>query len=318
MGGGNSGGGGSSGAVSYPAYMQTFHGLMLDSGGADTPTYSFMDLYNTATSGASPFSAAVAFDPSTNITNMDTALSTLQSHITAMAYATDWVLMLSHACSAVDASLMTDTRLTSEVDAYSDILDDELTVKNIPRFQGGMRDMGAVMTSAFTIGQALMEAFKLRDVAKFEADLYLKREDKRFDLVDSAVKTMMQALLQKADLRRAMAVASVEKERIAIVANKEESDMNVKYDEADAEWDLKCLQYGANMLASIGGGTATHSNVSRSQTASVMGGAMSGAAMGIAATAGLAAAGVAMPPLGIGAMIAGGAILGGGMSGGLF
>jgi len=305
MGGGNSGGGGSSGAVSYPAYMQAFHGLMLDSGGADTPTYSFMDLYNTATSGDSPFGLAVAYDPDANITNMDTSLSKLESTLNAMAYGTDWTNMASIAVSIMDAKVFSDSRIASEVAAFSAVAEDEVTTTILPRFQAGMRDAGAVLTSAYTIGQAIINAMKSRDINKMSADLYLMRDRERLAHMDAAIKDMAQMHLQHKEFVRAFTALSLEKERLAVVAYKEESDMNVKYDEADAKWDLECIQYGANLLAAIGGGTATTSNIPRSQTASVIGGALSGAAVG--AGVGFVAGGSpgALVGAGVGALVGG-------------
>ena len=78
MGGGSAGGGGSSGKTDYPDYMKTWHGIALDASGVDTLTTSVTDSMNTAI-GSSPYSTAVAYDPDTDISAWETAVSGFDS-----------------------------------------------------------------------------------------------------------------------------------------------------------------------------------------------------------------------------------------------
>ena len=52
-------------------------------------------------------------------------------------------------------------------------------------------------------------------------------------------------------------------------------DRNAAIDEADAKWDLSVFQFGSNLLASIGGGTAVPYMTGTNTTASAIGGALS-------------------------------------------
>ena len=73
----------------------------------------------------------------------------------------------------------------------------------------------------------------------------------------------------------------IEANRMKIVALKEQTDTDLKYDEADATWDLEVFQYGCNVLASIGGGVASPKGSKQPSTSqSMIGGALSGAAAG--------------------------------------
>jgi hypothetical protein len=53
----------------------------------------------------------------------------------------------------------------------SDILDDDINEIALPRFETGMRDMNAVISSSFVIGRALIETAKTKALARFSADL---------------------------------------------------------------------------------------------------------------------------------------------------
>jgi len=73
---------------------------------------------------------------------------------------------------------------------------------------------------------------------------------------------------------------SVEANRIKIVAKKEQTDQDAVIDDSDAKWDLEVFQYGGNLMAAIGGGTAIPNLAKKNAAASVIGGAMMGAASG--------------------------------------
>ena len=91
---------------------------------------------------------------------------------------------------------------------------------------------------------------------------------------DQMVRLMLQRISFQGDYMKTV----IEGNRIKIVANKEEMDINLEIDKNDALWDLEVFQHGANMLAAIGGGTTTTKTPTQAQ--SVLGGAMSGAAAG--------------------------------------
>jgi hypothetical protein len=94
----------------------------------------------------------------------------------------------------------------------------------------------------------------------------------------------------------------IEAMRIKIVAKKEESDKNIDIDEQDALWDLEVFQYGANVMASIQGGTVSNGPRRPSTAASVLGGALSGAAAGAMIGSTMTPAGGLMP-MAIGAVL---------------
>jgi hypothetical protein len=297
-GGGSGSSGGSSGTIDYPAYMKTVHGLLLDGGGADTPSSSVVDCINTALA-TSPYTGLTAYDPDTDITaqesaittfsalasalayhtdydimaaagkaeidivapstNLDTALSTLvtlvgnlnyhtdfdaiavaagdeidtvhpktayttaiglvQTLVTAMTYHTDYDAMVAAAVAEIDAVLLPASLITAKAAAYASDLDTAIDTATYARFQAGMRDIGAVMTSAFTIGAANIEAEKTRQVSKFTTDLNFQSYSERTDLIKTGVQQMLAMFIGKIEKQHGVALAELEnaKDRSAIL-----------------------------------------------------------------------------------------------------
>lgn len=264
MGGGSGssgGGGGGSGAVSYPAYLEAVHGDWLNNGGADTITQSVTDTMNTAF-GASPWAAATAYNPDADIVNMIAAPNNLQTLVTLLSAGTGLDTLISQ--------ILDESRITNSVNAFSNDLDDRLASEILPRFEAGMRNINAVVSSAFAIGRALIEEGQNRQVARYNADIRLK------SFGDDAIKVIG----MKLEYQKSVSQMLAEAYRIKIVAKKEERDANLKIDESDALWDLEVFQYGANLMAAIGGGTSSPNTKQPSTSQSMIGGAMTGAAAG--------------------------------------
>lgn len=122
---------------------------------------------------------------------------------------------------------------------------------------------------------------------------------------DTAAKSAVQMLLQKKEMERAIAAMSIEKERLAMIAENAQHEEDVRLDEANAKWDLDVFQHGANVLAGIAGGTHSTSSPSygRSAGMNALGGALSGAAAG-------AMIGSAVPGIGTAVGAGVGALLG--------
>ena len=397
--GSSGGGGGGTGVVEYPAYMETIHSDWVDNTGADTSTDSVTDIMNAAL-GNSPWIGQTPYDPDADITAYEAAISGFDTILAGITETTEWADLfaqavtsitigdvtvvdesVSDAVAVVDSTVsdvvvadktivdksvsgITDAEIIIDSAAFGASLDDQIITTVLPRFQGGMRDINAVVSSAFVIGQSIIESFKDRDVAKHESGLRVSAEHKNADIdisvatinlskdvsmatsnltkdtdvatvnlnknvgvatanlskdvnistsnltknvnianmnIDKEVKIgtanlskdvniaqirnsaadqMIRLLIQKYAWEEAYTKIVVEGKRIKIVAKKEENDLEIKIDEADALWDLEVFQYGSNLLASIGGGTVSPGGKEPSTAQSMIGGAMSGAAAG--------------------------------------
>lgn len=254
-----SGGGGGSGAVSYPAYMQTIHNDWLDNTGVDTISSSITDVMDAAL-GNSPFTGLDAYDPDADVTAMIAAEDLLQDLVDLLSTGTTLDTLISN--------VLDESRIDDLVDEFEADAAARLVATILPRFRRGMQNINAVVSSAFVIGEAVIEAEQERNVNRYSAELHAKAG------IDNAI----QVINLKLEYQRIASQMLAEIYRYKIVAKKEETDVNADIDDKDAKWDLEVFQYGANLLASIGGGTASTRGPTRAQ--SVLGGAMSGAAAG--------------------------------------
>jgi len=274
------GGGGQSGKVDYPDYIETIHGQALDHAGTDTPTSSVTDLVNTAL-GSSPFSGETSYDPATPISEMEDALTSFAALVDGLDAETDWLSIIATAKGFVDDEFFDEDEVERELEAYSDQLRDQLDMVVLPRFRGGMRDINAVMSSAFAVGESIIEASNQRDVSKFLADLRLKMKTKKDEIIVQSAMKMLEYNLNTVELKKALMHYNAEVKRLTIVANKEETDTQLYIDVQDAKWDLEAMAYLGNMIASIAGASTVREGIDGPSTLrTAMGGALSGAAAG--------------------------------------
>ncbi len=258
------GGGSASGQIGYPAYVETIHSLYLSHGATDVPLYSMNDLMNVIWTGVNPYTAVDAYDPDVALTAMATAIADVQTLVTNLSDVA-WI----------DAN----------VAAFSADLDIQLNGVVYPKFEAGMRDIGAVSSSAFVLGRALIADGKLREVAKYTAGL-------NTSLIELRLKWQMTV---------AEMSVNVEKDRIATKVDQTETDaeFNVK----EALFHIEAYQYAANMLSAPSGGSVVNKGASKASRA--FGGALAGGAsgaMGGYLLAGAATGGMSGP---VGAMVGG-------------
>jgi hypothetical protein len=270
---GSSGGGGSSGAVSHSAYLETAHKDWLDKAGVDTIEKSITEVMDSAL-GSSPWTALTAYNPDVDIASYEAGVTAFAGILAGLSDTVDWAAFYAQAALTIDG--IGDVQIASDIAAFQAQLDDNVTTRILPRFRRGMQDINAVTSSAFAIGEAIIEAFQARDVAKYTSSLRMGLGDKRLQ----AVEQMMNLMARRVGWKESYTKMLVESKRIKIVAKKEQIESDAAIDEKDAKWDLEVFQYGGNLMAAIGGGTAIPNMAGKNQTASAIGGAMTGAAAG--------------------------------------
>lgn len=317
-GGSSGGGGGGSGVVDYPTYMKDFHSSLLDHVGTDTITKSLIDVMNVAL-GDNPFTGEAAYNPDTDVAEYKAAISDWDTILAGINESSEWSGLYTQAetdlvlsdISVSDKSIsgITDAVIVTDSANFGNSLDNQIVTTVLPRFQRGMQDINAVVSSAFVVGESNIENTRDIEVAKHESDLRVKAQLKNADVEvqeaqmniskDVSVNTanlnkdlglvqnrvtaagnMMQFLIQKYAWEEAYTKIVIEGNRIKIVAKKEEADVNLHIDESDASWDINLFQHGGNLLAGIGGGTVGANGKNATTASSVIGGAMSGAVAG--------------------------------------
>jgi len=272
------GGGGSSGKVDYPEYMKTVHETWLG---------EMSDFITVATTGASPFAAMTAYDPATRIAAADTAVCAFNTVVDALDHDADWEAAVDTVVAKADAAVFDDTYIDADVAAFAALEDDQITNDILPAFQTGMRDVNAVYSSAFVMGEAHIYAMRDRDVAKYTSELKLKLNHQRIEFIRTSVDTLISSLMKRVELEQAVAHYTIESNRIGIIAFKEQDEQDLNIADIDARWDMDVYQYGANLLAGIGGGSGVAGGQAQmSKTQSALSGAAAGAAMGTAISPG--------------------------------
>lgn len=290
---GGSSGGSSSGAISYPGYMQNRHETWLTD----------INVLITNALSVNPYLSISAYNPTTEVTAMVDTLSQFNTYVNNYIPITEWESLIDAIETKLSAVVFDTTEIANAVEAYSAQVLARLTNSVLPIYQRGMQNVRAVMTSAYTVGEALLTADSTRDINKFEADLTKQFYDRKTEAIITTTNTLLNQLMQKLDFYRHITHYAAETGRIKLTALKEQIADETVFREKQYTWGLELFQYGGNMLGAVSGGV-TQPNRGISTTKSVLGGAMSGAASG-------AMVGSAVPGIGTGIGAAAGGLLGG-------
>jgi hypothetical protein len=264
--------------------MTDAHAEWLNSDDTDHITISMTDLINAAqVNTGNPYYLATAFDPDTRLAAMATQLSSFSTHLGGIDPDSDIDTYLDAIATAIDSNVIDSTYITNDISAFSDVLDDQIETVVLPKFQAGLRDVNAVCSSAFMVGEAILWGMRDRDVAKYGTDLRTKLAIQRADAVFQLTKQVLNMDISIADLYRTLLHYKVEIERMGIAAQKEETDANLALDIGFRKWGFDAYTYGANLLGAIGAGTylPNVSDSGPSTTQSAIGGALAGAALGM-------------------------------------
>jgi hypothetical protein len=222
-------GGGSSGKTDFPDYMKTRHDEWLQD----------IDNLLTTAIAANPYTSAVSYNP-------DTVLGLIISTAAAFkTYIDDLVTGIAAAVSAFDIALTNQFAATS-----------------VARYEAGMRSIGAVQTSSFVIGKAMMLARKDEQVARYSAELNLNAFNRFPEYYKMAYAMIMEGY------------------KLQIIAKKEQANDDLEYDVKTVTWSLDLYHYGQNMLSALGSGGSSNNPTRPSKTQTAIGGALSGAATG--------------------------------------
>ncbi len=337
-------GGGSSGTIAYPSYMGLVHARWLDNSGVDAPTNSLVDAINAAY-GNSPFIGAVAFNPSGYISGMNNsinimlaALATINTtdptHDQGVLVGNRHLLGVTTLDGGViDSDSFTESEITADITALDNTLTTLFNQNELPKFRAGMLNIGAVNSSSFVLGEAIMRGMTVLAVAKHGSQLRvdMHKEIRRInaehlksyrqiifeqqksyreissklyihheEIIRAATNDAVAYFFRHKDMFRETSRLVIDTFRMQAVLDKEFTDEVLNIAEADARWDMEIFKYGANMLGSVSGGV-TQGLDRKSRAVTALGGALSGAATGAAVGSAFPGAGTAIGA-GIGAV----------------
>ena len=157
------------------------------------------------------------------------------------------------------------------VNAEYTSLDDHITTKVIPKFQTGMRDINAVMTSSFVIGNSLIRSAQTTSIEKFSGELKYRMLPIAQDKWKTHLDWNSKVVREHAELLKFY---------ISTVLDSE--GHNISRQRHSRLWPFTVLEFQRAALGAMQGA----SNVSGgggdepSQASKTIGGALSGAAMG--------------------------------------
>ena len=167
------------------------------------------------------------------------------------------------------------------VSAEAAFLSDELESDTIPRYEVGMRDINAVMSSTFIIGKALLEETRLKAVAKYSAGL-------QYALLPIAAQRWQAHL----EWNKSVVALYSEIMRLYFSAKMDVDSHNAEMLAKNRLWPFTVLDYERVAIAAMQGATKTTTDSAGSSGASrAISGALGGAAMGAMAGAKIGAVG---------------------------
>lgn len=157
--GGSGGGGGSSGAVDYPDYMKERHSVLYD------------DMRQKADQAIAdnPYVGMYGWDPSCMIQHMQATVD-YYDHIIQEFEPLDLWKQLMGTVPDVVFDLLDMEPLQEYIDQQKIRLRHGIEDDVLPKYRRGMQDIGAVMTSAFKIGEALLWTREMEEEASLEKE----------------------------------------------------------------------------------------------------------------------------------------------------
>jgi len=271
---------GNAGSVDFPSYMKDVHNDWLDKTGTVTITAA-TSLNNRINSASNPYTSQSSYDPATAVGAMATALTTFTSTVNALSATGEWETAMTLVNTKFD-ELWSDDYIQNLTQEFGEELDDQIDLIVVPKFEASMRDVGAVLTSSFDMGKAVIYGMRNRDVAKFQAELFHKREIQKLEFVGKSAEKILSDRLVVAEIKKLLLHYTMEVNRLKIVAEKEELDGQLAIEVGEQKWPFEVFQMAANVLGAIGGGTAVYDNTPKSPSTaqSALAGALAGAALG--------------------------------------
>jgi len=156
------------------------------------------------------------------------------------------------------------------VSAESDLLDDNIEEKVLPRFKLGLRDVNAVMSSSFVIGEALIESARVKSISKFSAEL-------KYRLIPIVVDRWKAHL----DWNRGVITTYMEIMKLYFLARIDFDNHNQENDTKKVLWPFTLYDYKRVSIGMLNGAINSTTDVAgASRGQSILGGAMSGAGLG--------------------------------------
>jgi hypothetical protein len=297
---GGSSGGGQSGAVDYPAYMKTWHNVILQTTynevqAANIPPTTYM--YDPKVWFGVPLPANSVYKTLAKFAALDTSalFKDLLSSNSTVGYILGETAVGEIKARAEDLRALlvdptgADATCEAMIDSHSAKLLQKINTDVMPKVEVGMRDLNAVVGTSFVIARELVMEDYMHEVADFSGKARTHLWELRHDLYKFVEGLWAQAAVHAAEIGMKRVAMSMEKLKTELTASAELANIAVlaqsKYGVVQTEketrtktWRLDMWNHMNAALASISGAhTVTPGNT---QGSSMFGSALGMGAMG--------------------------------------
>lgn len=246
-GGGSSAGGGSgAGEIGYPVYMEDRHKDLLDD------LIPEVDIVRVA----SPYEDAVSYDPTIKLAEIKLRYDSLAAAVDRLNPKRDLEGFINTASNIAEQQKLLGEGPVAEVVSNFESRQAITHARVLNRFNGAMADINAVQSSAFVIGQALIESQLQNSVDGVSADLSFRNFHMRAQFMAQVTSEFMSLTSFSIDTNRMLTSLLAEINRVTILAEKEQHDNDLRIDIDDSLWGLRTFAFAGNMLSAISGSTS--------------------------------------------------------------
>lgn len=266
---GGKGGGGGDGTVKFAPYLEAVHHIMLNNQGKSVlnSTFNVIACLNEAYND-SPYASYTTVDADDGFLGSGYAISSFPSLFDMFGK-----FMAGLDIEVLWSQIYTETvngpEVQNAVNAHSDMLQDDLDAKVIPKFVAGYRDINAVMSSAFIAGKAMIADSKVKSLSQFTASLQLHM----FDLTQSRWAAHL-------DWNKTVQATYNDMMKLYYSAKFDAEAREMEFAVKDKLWNLSLFDYGRSMLGALTGTAAAKVGPEPSQAAKSISMAASGAGAG--------------------------------------
>lgn len=292
-------------ASTYPTYIQDIHSALLtgtdySSGVINPAAYgNVADFFLAASSavGGSPYGLVEAYDPEADLDTNQDLFDEWQTALDALDPEGD---VSDHVTAAITAAgtLVTSTEIDDAVEAF-EMRSRGAYLREVSRAAFGVWDAGGALTTQFGMMLAGMGRDRSDQIFDMSSRLTLLAERERYSAAMSLASEMTQVQLKKLEEMRVGVGGQADLSRLRLTAMQDYTDANLKYEVADAVWDLDLINYPMQHIGALSGSVALYKQQTPGErlAASVMTAGSFGLQTGVALkspAAGLAAGGISL------------------------
>lgn len=252
-------GGGGDGALRFPPYLEAAHQEALETFG---PIF-------TAAIGASPYSGRADINiedgflgSGYTIAQFPSLFDMFGKFMAGLDIESLWSQIYEATTNGPEAD--------SLIASFNTSSKDRMEQGSLPMLNAGMRDIGAINSSAYAIGKSLLESQRIKEVNNFETKV-------RFQMLVISADRWARHL----DWNKSVIGTYTDLQKVYYAGALDVDQLNYKYKESDVLWDLNLFDYSRGILGALTGTPAAKpGEIGPSQVQKSIGGAMSGAAAG--------------------------------------